>query len=324
MNPQTWLITGGAGYVGSHIADVFLANKKDVVIYDLSQGSQSSRIEYLTKKYERDIPYFKGDIRDLEMIDGLLKSYKPYGVIHAAALKSVTESFDKPTEYNDINFIGTKNLLALLSKNEIKNFLFSSTAAVYGAPDNSVPVKESDFKNPISPYGATKLAAESEVNSFLSKSGNNGTSLRFFNVIGTSSKNLADDSVANLVPIVVEKILEGKAPVIYGVDFLTNDGTCVRDYVDVRDVAAAHLACAESITKLPSAMNVGTGIGVSVREMIDIVVGTMGSRDVVPLEANRRSGDPALLCADVSLIREALGFRAKYSVRESIESLFSK
>ena len=323
MTAQTWLITGGAGYVGSHIADVFLANKKDVIIYDVAQAGQSSRIEYLIKKHERDIPFFKGDIRDLETIDVLLKSYKPYGVIHAAALKSVTESIDKPTEYHDINFTGTKNLLELLKKNEIKNFLFSSTAAVYGAPDNSVPVKESDFKNPISPYGATKLAAEGEVNSFLSKSENNGTSLRFFNVIGTSSKNLVDDSVANLVPIVVQNIVQGKAPVIYGVDFQTSDGTCVRDYVDVRDVAAAHLACAESIIKLPSAMNIGTGRGVSVREMIDLVLESMGSRDVVPLEVNRRSGDPAFLCADVSLIREAIGFRAKYSVRESIESLFS-
>jgi UDP-glucose 4-epimerase len=323
MTSETWLITGGAGYIGSHIADAFLAKNKEVIVYDLAQRGQSSRIDYLVKKHQREVPFFTGDIRDLEFMESLVNRYKPYGVIHTAALKSVAESIDKPTEYYDINCKGTSNVLDLLTKYKIKNLIFSSTAAVYGAPDNLIPVKESDLKNPISPYGTTKLEAENEVSSFLSKPGNNGTSLRFFNVIGASSKNLVDDSVANLVPIVMNKIIQGDAPVIFGVDFPTIDGTCVRDYVDVRDVAAAHLACAESITKLPPAMNVGTGSGASVRQIIDLVNEAIGSQDVIPLEADRRVGDPAFLCADVSLIKEVIGFKAKYSVRESIESLFS-
>jgi UDP-glucose 4-epimerase len=319
---QTWLLTGGAGYIGSHVADAFLASGKDVVIYDSLYQGLESRIEYLRKKYNKEIPLIVADIRDTAKFDEVLTTYKPYGVVHTAALKAVGESMEKPDEYFEVNFHATANMLELISKQGIKNFIFSSTAAVYGAPVHSNPIKEDDPKNPISPYGASKLAAEGEVNKFLAIPGNHGTSLRFFNVVGTAAPELMDNSVENLVPIVINKLKAGQLPVIYGTDYPTPDGTCIRDYVDVRDIAGAHLAAADATTALPLAMNVGTGRGGSVREVIKLVSRAAGENDVLVSEHDRRAGDPAFLCADVTLIRKAIGFNAEYSLEASTDSLF--
>jgi UDP-glucose 4-epimerase len=322
MTTQTWLLTGGAGYIGSHVADAFLASGKDVVIYDSLYQGLESRIEYLRKKYNKEIPLIVADIRDTAKFDEVLTTYKPYGIIHTAALKAVGESMEKPDEYFEVNFHATTKILELTTKHGIKNFIFSSTAAVYGSPDHSNPIKEDDPKNPISPYGASKLAAEGEVNKFLAIPGNHGTSLRFFNVVGTGAPELLDNSVENLVPIVINKLKAGQPPVIYGTDYPTPDGTCVRDYVDVRDIASAHLAAAGFNGELPLALNVGTGVGGSVREVIRLVAEASGHTDVVALEVERRAGDPAFLCADVSLIKNAIGFSSKYYLDASTESLF--
>jgi UDP-glucose 4-epimerase len=322
MTTQTWLLTGGAGYIGSHVADEFLASGKDVVIYDSLYQGLESRIEYLRKKYNKEIPLIIADIRDTETFTKTLEQYKPHGIVHTAALKAVGESMEKPDEYFEVNFHATIKMLEIIGSHNIHHFIFSSTAAVYGAPDHSNPIKEDDEKNPISPYGASKLAAEAEVNKFLALPGNHGTSLRFFNVVGTAAPELLDNSVENLVPIVINKLKAGQPPVIYGTDYPTPDGTCIRDYVDVRDIARAHLAAADSTAVLPLAMNVGTGRGGSVREVIKLVSAGAGKSDVVVSEQDRRAGDPAFLCADVSLIKSAIGFRAKYSLEASTESLF--
>lgn len=319
---QTWLLTGGAGYIGSHVADEFLASGKDVVIYDSLYQGLESRIEYLRKKYKKEIPLIVADIRDLDTFNKTLEQYKPYGIVHTAALKAVGESMEKPDEYFEVNFHATTKMLETIASHNIHHFIFSSTAAVYGAPDHSNPIKEDDEKNPISPYGASKLAAEGEVNKFLTTPGNHGTSLRFFNVVGTAAPELLDNSVENLVPIVINKLKAGQPPVIYGTDYPTPDGTCIRDYVDVRDIARAHLAAADSTATLPLAMNVGTGRGGSVREVIKLVCAAAGKPEVVAEEKDRRAGDPAFLCADVSLINNAIGFCAKYSLEASAESLF--
>jgi UDP-glucose 4-epimerase len=321
MTTQTWLLTGGAGYIGSHVADAFLASGKDVVIYDSLYQGLESRIEYLRKKYNKEIPLIVADIRDTAKFDEVLTTYKPYGIVHTAALKAVGESMEKPDEYFEVNFHATTKILELVSQHSIKNFIFSSTAAVYGAPDHSNPIKEDDPKNPISPYGASKLAAEGEVNKFLAIPGNHGTSLRFFNVVGTAAPELTDNSTENLVPIVFSCLKSGNNPVIYGTDYATPDGTCVRDYVDVRDVALAHLATANSLSKIPVALNVGTGQGVSVREAINLISNILGESNPKVLESGRRSGDPATLTAQVTLIEKTLGFKAKYSFQESLESL---
>jgi UDP-glucose 4-epimerase len=322
MTSQTWLLVGGAGYIGSHVADEFLASGKDVVIYDSLYQGLESRIEYLRKKYNKEIPLIVADIRETSKFDEVLTAYNPYGVVHAAALKAVGESMDKPDEYWEVNFHATVKMLELLTKHQVHHFIFSSTAAVYGSPDHSNPIKEDDEKNPISPYGASKLAAEGEINNFLTIPGNHGTSLRFFNVVGTAAPELIDNSVENLVPIVINKLKAGQSPVIYGTDYPTSDGTCVRDYVDVRDIARAHLAAADATNILPLAMNVGTGHGGSVREVINFVLVATREENVVAMEAKRRAGDPAFLCADVSNIANALGFVAKYDLKSSISSLF--
>jgi len=322
MIPQTWLITGGAGYIGSHVADTFLSNGKEVVIYDSLYQGLESRIQYLRKKHNKEIPLIVADIRDTAKFEEVLTTYKPCGIIHTAALKAVGESMEKPDEYFEVNHHATAKMLELVSKHGIKNFIFSSTAAVYGAPDHSNPIKEDDPKNPISPYGASKLAAEGEVNKFLAIPGNHGTSLRFFNVVGTAAHELLDNSVENLVPIVINKLKAGEPPVIYGTDYPTPDGTCIRDYVDVRDIASANLVATDFEVALPAAINVGTGLGASVRDVIKFLCEAAGESDLVSIKEGRRAGDPAFLCADTSLINGEVGFSSRYSLKTSVESLF--
>lgn len=322
MTREKWLITGGAGYIGTHIADLFIADGKDVVLLDSLYQGLESRVGYLRKKYNADIPLEVVDIRDYKAIENILGSNNFVGIVHTAALKAVGESVEKPDEYKEVNFTATAELLKLASKHGIKKFLFSSTAAVYGSPDTMEPCKENGPLAPISPYGSTKLDAESKVTEFINTLGNSGTSLRFFNVVGTAAHELLDNSVENLVPIVLGKLKNNEAPVIYGTDYPTADGTCVRDYVDVRDIAQAHLVAANATSAIPAIINVGTGRGASVREIVKLVLDAINKSDAQVAEAPRRAGDPAFLCADVSLAATELGFKSKYSLEESIRSLF--
>jgi UDP-glucose 4-epimerase len=322
MTRETWLITGGAGYIGTHIADLFIADGKDVVLLDSLYQGLESRVEHLRKKHNTSIPLEVIDIRDYTAVENILEKNNFAGIVHTAALKAVGESVEKPDEYKEVNFTATTELLKLAQKHGIKKFLFSSTAAVYGSPDTMEPCKENGPLAPISPYGSTKLDAESKVTEFINTPGNSGTSLRFFNVVGTASQELLDNSVENLVPIVLGKLNKGEAPVIFGTDYPTEDGTCVRDYVDVRDIAQAHLVAANATCAIPPIINVGTGRGASVREIINLVLEAVNKSDTEVIEAPRRAGDPAFLCANVDLAATELGFKSKYSLEESIRSLF--
>ena len=322
MDRETWLITGGAGYIGTHIADLFISDGKDVVLLDSLYQGLKPRVDYLSKKYGREIPLHVIDIRDYTAVENILKSQPFTGIVHTAALKAVSESVEKPDEYKEVNFTATAELLKLAQKHGVKKFLFSSTAAVYGSPDTMEPCKENGPLAPISPYGSTKLDAESKVTEFINTPGNSGTSLRFFNVVGTASRELLDNSVENLVPIVLGKLNKGEAPVIFGTDYPTTDGTCVRDYVDVRDIAQAHLVAANAAGAIPPIINVGTGRGASVREIINLVLEAVNKSDTAVIEAPRRAGDPAFLCANVDLAATEMGFKSKYSLEESIRSLF--
>jgi UDP-glucose 4-epimerase len=320
---QTWLITGGAGYIGSHIADEFIKAGKSVVIYDsLYQGLQS-RIKFLEDKHQIKIPLVQADILDYKKLDETIKKHNIYGIVHTAALKAVGESMEKPELYFEVNLTATIELLKIAEQNNVKNFIFSSTAAVYGSPDSMEPCKEDGPVVPISPYGDSKYQAEAYVEQFLSKPGNHGTSLRFFNVIGSgASPELLDNSVENLIPIVINKMKAGQSPIIFGTDYPTDDGTCIRDYVDVRDIARAHLAAADSTDVLPTQINIGTGRGASVRQIIELVLAELRKSDTPVIESDRRAGDPAFLCADVSLAKTALNFESRYSLQESIGSTF--
>ncbi len=320
---QTWLLTGGAGYIGSHIVDEFIGAGKSVVTYDsLYQGLQS-RIEYLEDKHQIKIPLVQADILDYRKLDETIKKHNIYGIVHTAALKAVGESMEKPELYFAVNLTATIELLKIAEQNHVKNFIFSSTAAVYGSPDSMELCKEDGPVAPISPYGDSKLQAEAHVEHFLSKPGNRGTSLRFFNVIGSAaSPQLLDNSVENLIPIVINKMKAGQSPVIFGTDYPTDDGTCIRDYVDVRDVARAHLVAANATDVLPTKINIGTGRGVSVRQIIDRLLLHLDKTHTEIIEIDRRKGDPAFLCADVSLAKSALNFESRYSLEESIASIF--
>ena len=320
---STWLITGGAGYIGSHIADEFLASGKDVVLYDSLQSGLLSRVEFLRRKHNKEIALVVADLRDETSLHKTFTLYNPIGVVHAAALKSVAESMQQPGEYMEVNYESTKRLLAIAAKQLVKDFIFASTAAIYGSPENSGPIGEDNLKKPISPYGSSKLLAENEINKYLRNSTFKGTSLRFFNVIGSVSLDLMDNSVENLIPIVMNSLKFKQKPIIYGTDYKTPDGTCIRDYVDVRDIARASLSVADSSGELPYAMNVGTGKGVSVREVIELVAKTSGQNNFEVIEADRRQGDPAILFAEISLIKERLGFTSKFSLEESIQSLYT-
>jgi UDP-glucose 4-epimerase len=322
MDREKWLITGGAGYIGTHIADLFIEDGKDVVLLDSLYQGLSPRVDYLRKKHNTDIPLEVVDIRDYTAIENILKENNFAGIVHTAALKAVGESVEKPDEYKEVNFTATTELLKLAQKHGVKKFLFSSTAAVYGSPDTMEPCKENGPLAPISPYGSTKLDAESKVTEFINTPGNSGTSLRFFNVVGTASHELLDNSVENLVPIVLGKLNKNEAPVIFGTDYPTEDGTCVRDYVDVRDIAQAHIVAANATGAIPPIINVGTGRGASVREIINLVLDAINKSDTEVIEAPRRAGDPAFLCANVDLAATEMGFKSKYSLEESIRSLF--
>jgi UDP-glucose 4-epimerase len=277
---------------------------------------------YLRAKHGVEIPFVKADIRDYNEIESVIRKHEINGIVHTAALKAVGESMEKSDEYFQVNLEATTELLRIAERNGVKKFIFSSTAAVYGSPDSIEPCTEEGPKAPISPYGDSKYQAESKVTAFINTPGNHGTSLRFFNVVGTAAPELLDNSVENLVPIVLGKLNKGEAPVIFGTDYPTPDGTCIRDYVDVRDIARAHLAAADATTKLPPAMNIGTGRGASVREIIKLVLEAINKSDTAVIEDPRRAGDPAILCADINLAKSAMGFTSQYPLEASIRSLF--
>ena len=298
MTQETWLITGGAGYIGTHIADEFIRAGKSVVLYDSLYQGLEPRITFLRAHHNAEIPFIRADIRDYNEIEGAIRTHKVDGIVHTAALKAVGESVEKPDEYKEVNFTATTELLKLAQKYGIKKFLFSSTAAVYGSPDTMEPCKENGPLAPISPYGSTKLDAESKVSEFINTAGNSGTSLRFFNVVGAAAPELLDNSVENLVPIVLGKLNKGEAPVIFGTDYPTTDGTCVRDYVHVEDIARAHsLAIYHDV---PAGIyNLGMNTGTSNREIIAAAEHITGRKLKVVL-GEARPGDPLMLTASAA------------------------
>lgn len=319
-NPKVWLITGGAGYIGSHIAETFLKDGMAVVAYDSLENGLRSRFDYLHKKFSDRISFVQGDIRDLSVLESTFKNFKPAGIIHTAALKSVEKSIQQPKEYFDVNVQGTINLLQLAQLHGVKNIIFSSTAAVYGPVDEMKAVNESHPTTPGTPYGKSKLEAELEMRKYLSIAGNFGTSLRFFNVVGASSAEMMDNSRDNLVPITIEKIRRGENPKIFGDDYSTKDGTCIRDYIDVRDIAEAHLLAASAGKKLPSEMNVGSGSGTTVKDIVQIIGKQLYAENLKVETTNRRPGDFPYVMADTRLIKRELNFNTRYSITESISS----
>jgi UDP-glucose 4-epimerase len=241
-------------------------------------------------------------------------------VIHLAAKKAVEESVSNPLKYYEHNVGGTLNILAAMAVKKVKKIVFSSTAAVY-APSEKSAIDESDLLAPLSPYGATKVMAEELIKSVGVAEGFSTISLRYFNVVGSTKVEFADNSKDNLVPKVFAAIKRGESPEIYGSDYPTKDGTCIRDYIHVADLADSHLSALKRVESsiVHEAYNVGSGKGYSVKEMIDQIAVSM-NKELTPKLCPRRAGDIPQLIASISKIERELGWKPKRSLKEMIDS----
>ncbi|MET7907762.1 UDP-glucose 4-epimerase GalE [Streptomyces avermitilis] len=311
---MTWLITGGAGYIGAHVVRAMReAGDRAVVYDDLSTG--------IAERVPDGVPLVVGSTLDGDLLRRTLAEHAVTGVVHLAAKKQVGESVELPLHYYRENVEGLRVLLEAVTDASVPSFVFSSSAAVYGMPDVDL-VREETPCVPMSPYGETKLAGEWLVRATGRATGLSTASLRYFNVAGAATPELADVGVFNLVPMVFEKLTEGAAPRIFGDDYPTPDGTCVRDYIHVVDLAEAHVAAARALEASPGAgltLNIGRGEGVSVREMVDRINALTGY-DLPPTVVARRPGDPARVVASADRIAVELGWKAKYDVQDMITS----
>ena len=310
------LVTGGAGYIGSHVARLLTeAGTEVIVVDDLSTGKES-RVSGLTS-YRMDL----SDASSVSDLKQLLTKHKVDSVIHLAALKQVGASVENPEEYFNKNLGGQANLLLAMRGAGVKKLVFSSSAAAYGMPDVDL-VSENETTSPINPYGQTKLIGEWMAANAETSWGLAHVNLRYFNVAGAGWDDLADTQVLNLIPIVFEAIHKNSKPKVYGADYNTPDGSCIRDYVHVLDLAQAHIQALdylESSQRQFNTFNVGTGTGSTVLEVIHQIQKTTGIDFEYEIVA-RRAGDPARLIADASRIQSAMGWKAKNSLTEIIES----
>ncbi|MCX4990535.1 MULTISPECIES: UDP-glucose 4-epimerase GalE [unclassified Streptomyces] len=314
---MTWLITGGAGYIGAHVVRAMREAGEQAVVYDdLSTG--------FAERVPPEVPLVVGSTLDGELLSRTLTEHAVTGVVHLAAKKQVGESVDLPLHYYRENVEGLRVLLEAVTAASVSAFVFSSSAAVYGMPDVDLVTEETPCA-PMSPYGETKLAGEWLVRATGRATGLSTASLRYFNVAGAAAPELADVGVSNLVPMVFEKLTDDAAPRIFGDDYPTPDGTCVRDYIHVVDLAEAHVVTARALQSSPGTdltLNIGRGEGVSVREMIDRINALTGY-DRPPVTTPRRPGDPARVVASADRIATELGWKARYDVEDMITSAWS-
>ena len=312
------LVTGGAGYIGSHTVALLTQQQRDVVVLDSLELGTKSRID--------TVPFFQGNISDERLIAKICKKHDITEVIHFAAYKAVGESMEQPLRYYNNNVGGTIDLVRALLANGVERMVFSSSAAVYGNPA-SVPVTEDSPLLPESVYAETKAVMERFLAS-CDAIGMRSVSLRYFNAAGAS----ADSSIGedwsmsqNLVPLVMKAILGFSGPLnVFGNDYPTPDGTCIRDYIHVEDLADAHVKALDYLEQggASLACNVGTGRGTSVLEVIDIAEQVSG-RKVPHVITSRRAGDPTSVYADPTLVRALLGWKATRDLRDIITSAWN-
>ncbi|MEV7198995.1 UDP-glucose 4-epimerase GalE [Streptomyces griseoluteus] len=313
---MSWLITGGAGYIGSHVVRAMTAGGESVVVYDdLSTGSAD--------RVPAGVPLVVGSVLDQELLENTLREHGVTGVVHIAAKKQVGESVERPLHYYRENVTGLQTLLAAMTATGVERIVFSSSAAVYGMPDVDLVTEDTPCA-PMSPYGETKLVGEWLIAAAARAHGLRAVSLRYFNVAGAAAPELSDEGVFNLIPMVFERLEASEAPRIFGDDYATEDGTCVRDYIHVQDIASAHQAAAVRLREAPEGtslvLNIGRGEGSSVREMVDRILKTTGNEDVTPEVTGRRAGDPARVVAAADRIHAELGWTARHGLDEMIDS----
>ncbi len=308
------LVTGGAGYIGSHtVKELLAAGYEVVVLDDLSSGHRELVLT----------PHFvAGDIRDRATLEKVFRSYPITAGLHFAALTSVPESVEDPARYYAVNLVGTWNVLEAMRAHGVKLFVFSSSAAVYGDPQR-IPIPEDHPTQPKNPYGRTKRVVEEILADYARAYDFRYVSLRYFNAAGSDPAGTIGEwhePERHLIPIVLEVAL-GKRPYleIFGTDYATPDGTGVRDYIHVTDLAWAHVLALKHLEGggESQAYNLGIGRGYSVREVVEICRRVTG-REIPVREAPRRPGDPAILVADASRARRELGWQPKFTGLEAI------
>ena len=309
------LVLGGAGYIGSHTALELIKKGHEVVVVD-------NLVTGYVKAVPEKATFYQGDIRDFDFLDDLFKKEKIDAVIHFAAFSLVGESVTNPLKYYDNNLYGTKVLLDAMIKNDIKKIVFSSTAATYGEPEN-IPILETDRTCPTNPYGETKLAMEKMFHWASKAHGLSYVSLRYFNACGadaTGQIGEAHNPESHLIPLVLQ-VPNGKrkSVSIYGTDYDTPDGTCIRDYIHVTDLAEAHILAVEHLAKggESNIFNLGNGVGYSVREVIETARRVTG-HPIPATEVPRRAGDPARLVASGEKAKNILGWEPKIKQLDEI------
>ncbi|OKL54010.1 UDP-glucose 4-epimerase GalE [Bowdeniella nasicola] len=314
---MTVLVAGGAGYIGAHIVDLLTKRDEKVVIVDDFSTSTKDRVA--------DFDYVELDLASGGSEDTLveiMQSRDVDSVIHFAARKQVGESVEKPAWYYQQNVGGLANMLAAMQRADVDVMIFSSSAAVYGMPDVETVPEDIDCR-PINPYGETKLIGEWMMADCERAWGLKWAGLRYFNVAGAGSEDLGDPAILNLVPMVFARLEKGQQPLIFGDDYPTPDGTCIRDYIHVVDLADAHITALDALrSDAPPAehiFNVGTGQGSSVKEVVD-VIGEVTGLDATPEFKDRRAGDPPKLIAKADRIREHLGWAARHDLADMVDS----
>jgi UDP-glucose 4-epimerase len=311
---MTWLVTGGAGYIGAHVVRALGdAGMASVVLDDLSSGRESF--------LPAEVPFVRGSILDGERVLETLERHDVTGVIHVAGYKYAGVSVQRPLHTYEQNVTGTATLLAAMQERGVDRIVFSSSAAVYGTPDVEL-VTEDTEKNPQSPYGESKLIGEWLLRDQSVAAGLRHTSLRYFNVVGSGTPAIFDASPHNLFPLVFDALVDGRVPQINGNDYPTPDGTNVRDYIHVADLAVSHVAAARRLDAgepLEAAYNLGSGDGVSVSEIMTTVAEVTDIR-FTPTIAPRRPGDPARIVASGELAARDLDWRMRHTLRDMVSS----
>lgn len=317
---MTWLVTGGAGYIGSHVARCFLESGRDVVVLDdLSSGHR----EFVPERAR----FVEGSAVDPKAVEAALRGAdgEPVtGVVHLAGFKYAGVSVDRPLHTYEQNVTAMQVLLDRMLDAGVPRFVFSSSAATFGTPDVDL-VTETTPTLPESPYGETKLIGEWLLRDVGRVHGLRHTSLRYFNVVGSGFPELYDTSPHNLFPLVLKALTSGGVPQVRGTDYPTPDGSCVRDYVHVLDIARAHVAAAAAMEEgrqLECVYNLGSGSGLSVLQIMDAVARVTG----IPFEpeiTDRRPGDPARIVASGKLAARDLGWANTHSVDDMVASAWA-
>ena len=310
---STWLVTGGAGYIGAHVVKSLLENDfKVVIVDDLSTG--------LARKVPQNVVFEKIDLAETNKLAQIMKSNKVEGVIHLAAKKAVGESMINPSLYFKENIGGFISLLEAMSQADVKRIVYSSSAAVYGTPTEN-KVTEKSATNPESPYGETKLVGEWLLKADEKARQIQWIALRYFNVVGAANPELGDTGVNNLVPMAFRALSNNQRPQVFGGDYATQDGSCIRDYIHVSDLADSHLIAAQKLLNenYCGIINIGRGQGFSVKQVMDTISEVLG-KNINYEVVDRRPGDPAQTIADVSKAKSDLNWEAKNDLKSMVSS----